>query len=269
MRFGATSGGEGTRDVRHTIRLRAGVMAVVAAVIGMLAMAVTAATSSSAAETTTTSYVTGYSYYDNSPPGNAISNPVLHQGAGGVGTYADPTTVAVGIVSGAPMITAGTRFYIPNLRRYFMVEDTCAACATNVPSGAAFWIDVWVDSSTTSASAANSCMDAITGNWKVIENPASNYTVVSGALSTASGCAAQYGNTILLGSPPPTTTPPIVTTTTTAPVVTTTTTAPVVTTTTRPPVVTTTTTAPTKATSLSCPVVTAPTVGQVVSCSYH
>jgi hypothetical protein len=235
-------------------------MAVVAAVIGMLAMAVTAATSSSAAETTTTSYVTGYSYYDNSPPGNAISNPVLHQGAGGVGTYADPTTVAVGIVSGAPMITAGTRFYIPNLRRYFMVEDTCAACATNVPSGAAFWIDVWVDSSTTSASAANSCMDAITGNWKVIENPASNYTVVSGALSTASGCAAQYGNTILLGSPPPTTTPPIVTTTTTAPVVTTTT---------RPPVVTTTTTAPTKATSLSCPVVTAPTVGQVVSCSYH
>src|SRR5664280_1071617 len=103
-------------------------------------------------------------------------------------------------------------------------------------------------------------MDAITGNWKVIENPASNYTVVSGALSTASGCIAQYGNTILLDRPPPTTTAPGVTTTTRPPVVTTTT---------RPPVVTTTTTAPTKATSLSCPVVTAPTVGQVVSCSYH
>jgi hypothetical protein len=246
-------------------------MAVVAVVIGMLALAVAAATSSSAAETTTTSFVTGYSYYDNSPPGNTISNPVLHQGAGGVGTYADPTTVAVGIANGAPMITPGTRFYIPNLRRYFMVEDTCAACATNVPSGAAFWIDVWVDGSTTTTSAANSCMDALTGNWKVIENPASNYTVVSGALSKASGCTAQYGNTILLDSPPPTTTPPIVTTTTTAPIVTTTTTRPPVTTTTSTaPIVTTTTTAPTKATSLSCPVVvTAPAVGQVVSCTYH
>jgi hypothetical protein len=263
MRFGTTSGGEGTRDVTHTIRLRAGVMAVVAVVIGMLAMAVAAATSSSAAETTTTSFVTGYSYYDNSPPGNVISNPVLHQGASGVGTYADPITVAVGIVNGAPMITSGTRFYIPNLRRYFMVEDTCAACATNVPSGAAFWIDVWVDGSTTTTSAANSCMNAITGNWKVIQNPSSNYVVVSGALSKASGCAAQYGNTTLLATPPPivTTTPPPIVTTTPPPIVTTT--PPPIVTTTPPP-----TTAP-KATSLSCPVVTAPTVGQVVSCSYH
>jgi len=225
-------------------------MAVVVAVIGVLALAVTTSTSS-AAEATSTAYVTGYSYYDNSPPGTAISDPVLHQGAGGVGTYANPITVAVGIVNNAPMIAAGTRFYIPNLRRYFMVEDTCASCATNVPSGAAFWIDVWVDGSTTSTAAADLCMNAITGNWKVIQNPASTYAVVSGAISKASGCTAQYGNTLVLVSSPATTTAPVVTTTTTT------------------PVVTTTTVAPLKATSLSCPVMAVPTVGQVVSCTYR
>ena len=239
----------------HITRLRAVVVTMIAAVIGVGALAVTAATSSSAVETTSTAYVTGYSIYDNSPPGTAISNPVLHRGAGGIGTYADPTTVAVGIVNNGPMIAAGTRFYIPNLRRYFMVEDTCASCATHVPSGAAFWIDVYVDGSTTSTSAADSCMNAITANWKVIQNPASNYAVVSGAISKASGCTAQYGNTLVLAGPAPTTT--------------TTTTPPVTTTTTRPPVTTTTTVAPLKATSLSCPVQVAPTVGQVVSCTYR
>jgi len=225
-------------------QISAVVIAVVLAIIGALTLALTA----SAAEVTSTAYVTGYSIYDNDPPGTAISNPVLHKGAGGIGTYADPITLAVGIVNGGPMVPAGTRFYIPNLRRYFIVEDTCASCATNVPAGAASWIDVYVDGSTTSTSAANSCMNAITGNWKVIKNPASNYVVVSGAISKASGCTAQYGNTLVFATAPPTTTPPVVTTTT--------------------PPVTTTTVTPLRATSLSCPVPASPTVGQVVSCTY-
>ena len=74
--------------------------------------------------------MTGYDYWDNTPPGSpVISNPVIHQVAGGTGTWQDPTTVAVGhsIINGQDILdwAAGTRFYIPNLRRYFIVEDTC------------------------------------------------------------------------------------------------------------------------------------------------
>src|SRR5690606_21632608 len=44
-------------------------------------------------------YITGYSYFDNTPPGSAVvSHPVLHTVAGGQGTYDDPITVAVGHV---------------------------------------------------------------------------------------------------------------------------------------------------------------------------
>jgi hypothetical protein len=75
-------------------------------------------------------YTTGYDYWDNTPAGSAIiSDPILHKRAGGTGTYADPITLAVGhsIIGGKDILDypAGTKFYIPNLRRYFIVEDTC------------------------------------------------------------------------------------------------------------------------------------------------
>ena len=38
--------------------------------------------------------ITFYGWPDNSPPGNKISHPVLHQHAGGDGTYCNPTTFA-------------------------------------------------------------------------------------------------------------------------------------------------------------------------------
>ena len=45
-----------------------------------------------------TAFITGYTWWDNSPPGSAqIARPVLHQRAGGNGTYSDPITVAVGL----------------------------------------------------------------------------------------------------------------------------------------------------------------------------
>ena len=41
-------------------------------------------------------FVTGYTYWDNSPPGSAqIARPQVHDRAGGVGTWKDPITVAV------------------------------------------------------------------------------------------------------------------------------------------------------------------------------
>ncbi len=158
-----------------------------------------------------TAYVTGYDVYDNTPPGSpVISNPVLHQVAGGAGTYQDPTTVAVGhsIINGQDILDwpQATRFYIPNLRRYFIVEDTCGDGPTpqNGPChnlatadpGSQTWLDVWVDGSQTSSSAATNCEDSITHNQLVIENPAPNYAVAPGPIAGLT-CAQQYGDTLV------------------------------------------------------------------------
>ncbi len=70
--------------------------------------------------------MTFYGYFDNSPPGTAIAHPVLHSGAGGVGTFDDPITFAV-----APevqnRVPPGTKIYIPSLQKYFIMEDDCTS----------------------------------------------------------------------------------------------------------------------------------------------
>ncbi|MGZ6605810.1 MAG: hypothetical protein ACXVFI_01935 [Solirubrobacteraceae bacterium] len=158
-----------------------------------------------------TAYVTGYGIYDNTPPGSTIiSNPVIHRVAGGTGTYRDPVTVAVGhaLINGHDILDwpQATRFYIPNLRRYFVVEDTCGDGPTpqNGPChnlstadpGAQTWLDVWVDGSQMSTSATNSCEDAITHNQLVIKDPARDYAVTPGPIA-GSRCAMQYGNAVV------------------------------------------------------------------------
>jgi hypothetical protein len=76
--------------------------------------------------------MTFYGYFDNSPPGTAIAHPVLHSGAGGVGTFDDPITFAV-----APevqnKVPAGEKIYIPSLKKYFIMEDDCTSSG---PGGA-------------------------------------------------------------------------------------------------------------------------------------
>lgn len=178
-----------------------------------------------AAETSFTAYTTGYGWWDNTPAGSLdISNPVIHSQAGGVGTYADPITLAVGHVirNGVDTLDfpAGTRWYIPNLRRYFIVEDTCGDGPTpqNGPChslaqadpGAQVWLDLFVDGSTMSHSASNACEDAITANHLAIENPASDYAVVAGPIASAS-CSNQFGDAITtagMSTPPPPPSPP-------------------------------------------------------------
>lgn len=150
-------------------------------------------------------YVTGYSYWDNTPPGSSeISHPQLHRVAAGAGTYADPITVAVGhtLSGGADILDwpAGTRFYLPFVRRYFIVEDTCGdgatpqngPCHTGYPSPATTWLDVWVGGGGQSRDASDACMDAITDVHLVIKDPASTYPVVPGELTA--NCAT-YGET--------------------------------------------------------------------------
>ncbi|WP_437590727.1 hypothetical protein [Sorangium sp. So ce1000] len=97
--------------------------------------AVIAAFWSGPASAASTFEVTFYGWPDNDPPGNAISDPVIHQGAGGRGTSDDPITVAVRRGRFQP----GTRMYVPSLRKYLIVEDTCASCGSEQ-------IDIWMES---------------------------------------------------------------------------------------------------------------------------
>jgi hypothetical protein len=158
-----------------------------------------------AGETRFVAYTTGYSYWDNTPAGSAeISNPVIHQTAGGTGTFADPVTLAVGhsIINGKDILDypQGTKFYVPNLRKYFIVEDTCGDGSTpqNGPCHSGYqghvWLDLYVDGAQATRSQSDQCMNAITDLHTVIENPASNYAVVAGDLSA--NCN-QYGETVV------------------------------------------------------------------------
>jgi hypothetical protein len=136
-------------------------------------------------------YITGYSWYDNNPPGSAaISNPVIHQRAGGTGTFADPITVAINV----PQFPWGTKFYIPNVRAYFIAEDTIGNGPSSPPH-----LDLWVGGQSSSESSADSCMSRITGNYLVIRNPASNYAVVPGPLSANNSCRSLFGNAVVTG----------------------------------------------------------------------
>jgi hypothetical protein len=148
------------------------------------------------AETRISAYLTGYSYWDNTPPGSSeISHPRVHEVAAGAGTYADPITVAVGhdLSSGSDVLDwpAGTRFYLPYLKRYVIVEDTCGdgsspengPCHTGYPSPALTWLDIWVGGQNADRTASDRCMSAITGVHTAIKDPGPDRPVSSGELT--------------------------------------------------------------------------------------
>jgi hypothetical protein len=146
---------------------------------------------------TLTVYLTGYSWWDNTPPGSsAIARPVLHNKADGSGTYNDPITLAVGhsIERGKQTLDypAGTRFYFPKIRKYAIVEDVCGdgPQPQNGPchsgKNGAPWVDIWVGGKS-SKSASNACMYKITGMQTAYINPPSNFPVIPGPL-TETGC---------------------------------------------------------------------------------
>lgn len=143
-------------------------------------------------------YVTGYSYWDNTPPGTVeISHPVRHKAAGGMGTFSNPITLAVGhqIIDGQDILDfpAGTLFYLPRLRKYAIAEDTCGDGPTpqNGPchrgKNGLVWLDIYVDGQSGGQADANTCMDIITGVQPVIMEPGPNMSVVVGPV-TESGC---------------------------------------------------------------------------------
>jgi hypothetical protein len=151
-------------------------------------------------------YLTGYGHHDNTPAGSHISDARMHATAGGRGSYRDPITLAVGhsIIDGRDIldIAAGTRFYVPNLRKYFIVEDTCGDgdSPQNGPCHTGFegrvWLDLWVGGGTATPDELASCEAAITGKRLVIQDPDANYAVAEGAILDG-GCAAQYGDAVV------------------------------------------------------------------------
>jgi hypothetical protein len=158
--------------------------------------------------TITTAYTTGYTWFDNSPPGADICCGVIHAKAGGTGTYADPITIAAGLVSGNVLdYPAGTRFYMPDVRRYFIVEDSCGSVGsgchvlTAAPPGATTWLDRWVGGTASdSQSAVQGCANYLTDEdgasplHTLIENPPAGLAVVPGPLFQNGHCTAVYGN---------------------------------------------------------------------------
>lgn len=139
-----------------------------------------------------TAYITGYGLPDNTPPSSEISDGVIHTEAGGVGTYSDPITVAVGhsLVGDADILdySAGTRFYLPYLRRYFIVEDTCGdgdtpqAGPCHIGYQGHPWLDIWVGGFGGAKARVLACEDFVTGIHTVIKDPGPNYAVAPGPI---------------------------------------------------------------------------------------
>ncbi|MEQ4209208.1 hypothetical protein ABN028_30380 [Actinopolymorpha sp. B17G11] len=143
-----------------------------------------------------TAYVTGYSVHDNSPPGSArIAYPnERHEVAAGVGSYDDPITVAVGWHrKEGTQWPVRSRFYLPYLRKYAVVEDQCGDRAQDgpcyqldeAPDGATTWIDVWAGGEGRARAATERCLTRITGIHLVIHRPAKGYPVNRGEVAAA------------------------------------------------------------------------------------
>ncbi|MGW1467831.1 cysteine/serine endopeptidase inhibitor [Streptomyces sp. NPDC002308] len=163
---------------------------------------------SGSGKTIDNAFTTGYTWFDNTPRGSAqISAPVIHDQAGGTGTWADPITLAVGhsTEGGGDTLDypAGTRFYMPKVRRYFIVEDACGdggspqngPCHSleTAPDGATTWLDMYLGGgSGDSESAAHDCADQLTGLTTVVEDPADDLPVVEGALFENDKCTTTY-----------------------------------------------------------------------------
>ena len=107
---------------------------------------------------TVTAIVTFYAGLDNTPPGSSeIAHPNgRHATAGGVGTYADPTTLA----TDPRELPVGRLVYYAPLRRYFVMEDDCDTCVAEWGAGRRAHLDLWVSASSDPAVLA--CEEALT-----------------------------------------------------------------------------------------------------------
>lgn len=151
----------------------------------------------SGTEQTVLTRTTGYDWWDNTPIGSAAiayEEVRNRHAAGGVGTYADPITIAMPLPGGHLQYPKGTRFYIPTIRRYAILEDEGDEnMLLYADYGAQTWIDIWIDGSHASESAASACMDQMTDVQKVIVNPKPTYPVAPGnGVMSGTTCVAGF-----------------------------------------------------------------------------
>jgi len=128
-----------------------------------------------AAQKTLHGLITFYGFPDNSPPGNGIAFPVIHDGAGGTGTWSDPITFATDQNEHRP----GTRLYVPFLQKYFIMEDDCVECDNDWEGSHKRHIDLWTNSDADSdPQAVVNCEDTLTqDNGTYIASPSRNRAV--------------------------------------------------------------------------------------------
>ena len=94
--------------------------------------------------------------------------------AGGTGTFDDPITAAAS--RGNRFFPPATLIYVPDLRKYFFLEDECASCFEEE------WLDLWLESDQTSdPDLVEACESALTGDdsrlREVIIDPAPDLEV--------------------------------------------------------------------------------------------
>jgi hypothetical protein len=111
--------------------------------------------------------------------------PVVHRIASGTGTFADPITVAVPGYEGASAWRAGTKFYLPTVRRYVIVEDTGASPA---PPGASTHLDMWIGGQGGTRAATDNCESDLTGKVPAILNPGAGMAVIVGPIFSVGRC---------------------------------------------------------------------------------
>jgi len=133
-----------------------------------------------------TIWLTGYSWQDNTPPGSStVGEPVLHKEAGGQGTFQDPITVAVPGHQGAMAWQPGTKFYLPSVQRYVIVEDSGAA---KQPAGTDTHLDMWIDGQDGTKQATDDCENTFTGRVPAQVNPPDNLPVMAGPIFAGGKC---------------------------------------------------------------------------------
>jgi hypothetical protein len=133
-----------------------------------------------------TIWLSGYSWQDNTPPGSSkVGEPVLHQVAGGTGTFADPITVATPGHAGHQAWPPGTKFYLPTVQRYVVVEDSGAA---RQPEGTDTHLDMWIGGQDGTKAATDACENEFTGKVPAQVNPPDGLPVITGSIFSGGRC---------------------------------------------------------------------------------
>lgn len=162
--------------------LAALLLALLAASLALAPAARADTVASSKGEQRIEAWITGYTYWDNTPPGSAaIARPTVHDQAGGIGTWDDPITLAVGRSKAGWHYAPGTRMYLEELQKYAVVEDLCGACSKGRKGRAHF--DLYLGGQNTTARVARACAGKITAVHSVVIHPAPDYPVTPGEIA--------------------------------------------------------------------------------------